>query len=149
MSLVTGFEPPDGAIDDTLYRTREMRWLEYVPGQAWIKIMWTGAAFGDWAVLFRWKKGFVAPAHKHLSGSHTYILSGKLEVRSGVLNAGDYIYEPNGAVHGATTALEDTEYLFVGNGPLLNFDADGNITGYFGWEQLERMRRRWSEDDPA
>lgn len=124
---------------DTLYRTSEMDWLEYVPGQASIKILWTGSEGGAWAVLFRWKAGFVAPAHKHLSGSHTFVLSGKLLVGKDHLVAGDYLYEANGSFHGATTAEQDTEYLFIGNGPLLNFEGDV-ISGYFGWEQLEAMR---------
>src|SRR5690606_6122527 len=101
----------------------------------------TGSESGSWAVLFRWLKGFTAPQHKHLSASHTFILSGKLKVRDGVLNAGDYVYEPNGMLHGATTALEDTEYLFICNGPVLFFDDDG-FTTYLGWEELERLRRQ-------
>ena len=42
-------------------------------------------------------------------------------------------------VHGATTALEDTEYIFMCDGPVLYFDDDG-FTGYLGWEQLQRLR---------
>ena len=38
-----------------------------------------------------WKRGYVAPPHKHLAGAHAFIISGKLQVRNGVLNAGDYI----------------------------------------------------------
>ena len=106
-----------------------------------MKILWTGSESGSWAVLFRWLKGYTAPQHKHLSASHTFILSGKLQVRDGVLNAGDYVYEPNGMLHGATTALEDTEYLFICNGSVLFYDDDG-FTSYLGWEELERLRRQ-------
>lgn len=60
-------------------------------------------------------------------------------MRDGVLEAGDYVYEPNGVLHGRTEALEDTEYLFICNGPLLFFDDD-KFTGYIGWEEWERMR---------
>jgi len=60
-------------------------------------------------------------------------------VRDGVLNAGDYIYEPNGVLHGATTALEDTEYLFICMGAVLFYDDNG-FTNYLSWEELERMR---------
>ena len=103
-------------------------------------MLYTGSEGGTWAVLFRWKKGFVAPPHKHLSASHTFIISGKLKVRDAILNEGDYVYEPNGVLHGATEALEDTVYLFICNGPLLYFDDNG-FTGYLGWEEIERMRR--------
>ena len=57
-----------------------------------------------------------------------------------ILAAGDYDYEPNGVLHGATTALEDTEYLFICEGPILFFDENGP-THYIGWEEMERMRR--------
>jgi anti-sigma factor ChrR (cupin superfamily) len=95
-------------------------------------------------VQFRWLKGFTAPQHKHLSASHTFILSGKLQVRDGTLDAGDYVYEPNGMLHGATTALEDTEYLFICNGSILFYDDDG-FTSYLGWEELERMKQQHSK----
>jgi quercetin dioxygenase-like cupin family protein len=124
---------------DTLYAASQMEWLEQTPGQAWIKILWTGSETGTWAVLFKWNKGYVAQSHKHLAAAHTYILKGKLQVRDAVLSAGDYVYEPNGVLHGATTALEDTEYLFICNGAILFFDED-SFTSYLSWEELERMR---------
>jgi hypothetical protein len=58
-----------------------------------------------------------------------------------VLETGDYVYEANGMLHGATTALQDTEYLFICNGPILSFDDD-RFTGYLGWEELTRLRDR-------
>ena len=127
------------ALADTFYPASQMEWLETTPGQAWMKILWTGSETGTWAVLLKWAKGYVAPAHKHLAAAHTYILKGRLQVRDAVLSAGDYVYEPNGVLHGATTALEDTEYLFICNGAVLFFD-ENNFTSYLSWEELERMR---------
>ena len=49
------------------------------------------------------------------------------------------VYEPNGMLHDETTALEDTEYLFISNGPVIFFD-DKNFTGYLGWEEWQRMK---------
>ena len=60
-------------------------------------------------------------------------------------NAGDYIYEPSGILHDATTALEDTTYLFICNGAVLYFD-ENNFTRYLNWEVVERMR---TQADPA
>jgi hypothetical protein len=42
-------------------------------------------------------------------------------------------------VHGETIAFEDTEYLFMCDGPVLFFD-DNSFTGYRGWEQLQRIQ---------
>lgn len=141
MPLPQEIMPINPALMDTLVRTGEADWIPqpFDPERAFIKILWTGSESGGWAVLFRWLKGFTAPQHKHLSASHTFILKGKLQVRDGILDTGDYIYEPNGMLHGATTALEDTEYLFICNGTVLFYDEDG-FTSYLGWEELHRLR---------
>jgi anti-sigma factor ChrR (cupin superfamily) len=138
MGLMQDVTPINDQLADWIVRADEP-WIETEKDKAWLKVLWTGEESGRWAALFRWKKGYVAAPHKHLSAAHTFILSGKLQVRSGVLNAGDYDYEPNGVLHGATTALEDTEYLFICDGPVLFYDDDG-IQSYLGWEELHRMR---------
>jgi hypothetical protein len=103
--------------------------------------IWTDAATGEWAVLYRWKKGFVAPRHKHLGAIHAYIVSGRLKLRDVELGPGDYIHEANGMVHDVTEALEDTLQLNVANGPLLFF-SDTEITGVAGWEQMRKVAER-------
>ena len=66
------------------------------------------------------------------------MLKGKLKIRDGVISEGDYDYEPNGVIHTEVTALEDSEYLFVCEGPVLFYDKDG-LTTYLGWEEITRM----------
>lgn len=139
MALPQDIRPVNSELMDTLVKASQMEWRETQKDMAWMKILWTGPESGHWAVLFKWKKGFVAVPHKHLSASHTFILKGKLQVRDGILDEGDYVYEPNGVLHQETKALEDTEYLFICHGPLLFFNEDG-FTSYMGWEELERMR---------
>lgn len=139
MALPQEIAPVNSELMDSLARTSEMDWIETVKGMAWMKILWLGPETGRWAVLLKWTKGYVAPPHKHLSAAHTFILKGRLQVRDGTLETGDYVYEPNGMVHGATTALEDSEYLFICDGPVLFFNED-RFTAYLGWEQLQRMR---------
>ena len=43
--------------------------------------------------------------------------------------AGNFVYAPNGLVHGATTELGDTERLFSCDGPVLYF-GENAITGF-------------------
>ena len=138
MPLPQDISPLNDQLADTRVEPGKLDWLETEPGAAWIKVLWTGAETGAWAAIFKWNKGYVAGPHKHLSAAHVYVMSGKLQVRDGVLNAGDYVYEPNGMLHGETTALEDTEYLFICNGPLI-FHDDDSFTSYLGWEELARM----------
>ena len=130
--------PINDQLADIIVRADEP-WIETQPGMAWIKVLWTGPETGRWAALFRRKKGYVASPHKHLSDAHTYVLKGKLQVRDGVLNAGDYDYEPNGVLHDETVALEDTGYLFICDGPVVFFDDEG-LTSYLSWEEMARLQ---------
>jgi quercetin dioxygenase-like cupin family protein len=138
MALPQDISPINNEVMDSIARTGEMDWVEYSPGSAYLKVLWVGAETGRWAVLLRWKKGHVAPPHKHLTAAHTYILSGRLRLRDEVVETGDYIYEANGMIHDETVAEEDTELLFICDGSILYFDED-HFTGYFGWEQVKRI----------
>lgn len=109
-------------------------------GKAFVKPLWSSSESGGWAVLFKWKAGFIAPAHKHLGSIHVFIASGKLKVRDQELNVGDYIYEPNGIIHDETAAIEDTVHINIGDGPILFFSEEG-IESYFGWEQVAALRQ--------
>ena len=149
MALPQDITPFNSELMDSLARTTDMDWIpnEADPERAFMKVLWTGSESGSWAVLFRWLKGYAAPPHKHLSASHTFILKGKLQVRDGTLDAGDYVYEANGMIHGATTALEDTEYLFICNGPVLFFGED-QFDGYISWEELKRAQDAFETSKP-
>jgi quercetin dioxygenase-like cupin family protein len=150
MALPQDIKPFNSELMDTLVSSSQIEWMPMAddPKRSFMKILWTGSESGTWAVLFRWLKGYVAPPHKHLTASHTFIISGKLQVRTGILNAGDYVYEANGMVHGATTALEDTEYIFICNGPVLFFNED-RFTAYLGWEELRRMQAAYDSKTSA
>ena len=139
--------PINDQLADIIVRADEP-WIETEPGKAWMKVLWTGSETSRWAALFKWKEGYTAAPHKHLSDAHTYVLKGKLQVRDGILGAGDYDYEPNGVLHGETVALEDTEYLFICDGPVLFYDANG-LTHYLGWEELARMKASASAGTPT
>ena len=140
MALPQDISPLNPGLMDTLVREADRDWIPTEEdGTAFLKVLWTGPETGRWAALFRWKKGYAAPTHKHLSAAHTFVLSGKLGIRDGVLEAGDYVYERNGMIHEKTIALEDSVYLFICDGPVLFFDDNG-FTSYLGWEELERMR---------
>jgi hypothetical protein len=139
MPLPQDINPFNQEIQDSLFRNTEP-WVPAEPdAMSAMKILWIGEETGTWAALFKWRKGFIAGQHKHLSASHTFIIKGKLKVRDGILDEGDYVYEPNGVLHGATEALEDTTYLFICHGPLLFFN-DEKFTGYMGWEELSKRR---------
>jgi anti-sigma factor ChrR (cupin superfamily) len=125
-------------IQNALTKTQEMKWVEMSPGETWAKVLFTSKETGAWGVLYKWRKGYVAAPHKHLSGAHIFILKGKLEYRGGILGVGDYGFESNGALHGATTTLEDCEFLFFCNGPILILESEDSEKplGCFTWEHI-------------
>jgi anti-sigma factor ChrR (cupin superfamily) len=148
MALPQDISPLNPELMDSVVRA-DQPWIPMdAEGTSFMKVLFAGAETGRWAVVLRWKKGYVAPPHKHLSAAHTYVLKGKLQIRDDTVEAGDSIYERNGMVHGATTALEDTEYLFICDGPVLFFDDDG-FTSYLGWEEVQRMQDAFEKSQAA
>ncbi len=148
MALPQDISPLNPELMDSVVRA-DQPWIPMdAESTSFMKVLYTGAETGRWAVVLRWKKGYVAAPHKHLSAAHTYVLKGKLQIRDDTVEAGDYIYERNGMVHGATTALEDTEYLFICDGPVLFFDDDG-FTSYLGWEEVQRMQDAFEKSQAA
>ena len=138
MPLDQEVAPINSQLMDTLVEASKLDWIQ-TTDLSYTKVLFTGSESGTWAVLYRWLKGYQARPHKHLSSSHTFVLSGKLKVRDAIINTGDYVYEPNGMLHEVTEALEDTDYIFICNGPIIYFDDDG-IAGYKGWEEVQRLR---------
>ena len=134
-------QPANPATRDTHVPGGEAGWVQTDKnGDAFIKVLWTSGDSGGWAVLYRFSKGYTAPAHKHLGAIHTYIISGRLQVSDAILAAGDYQYEANGVIHDTTVALEDTVYLNIADGPIVIFGEAG-FQYYVGWEQMLKLQR--------
>ena len=137
MALPQDIRPLFQSIQDTLARS-DLPWIERTP-KSFTKVLWVGRESGSWASLQLWKAGYTLQSHKHLAGAHLFVVSGKLQVRDGVLNAGDYCYEPAGVLHDATTALEDTVFLVDFSRADFLFD-DERFTGIQNWEVMEKLR---------
>lgn len=130
--------PLNSTTADALAAASGAPWIPMDAGSS-MRVLWTGAETGRWAVVFRWPKGYVAGRHKHLSAAHTYVLSGLLGIRDTRVGAGDYLYEANGMIHDETIALDDTEYLFICDGPVIFLGPEDQVMGYLGWEEIQRM----------
>ena len=139
MPLPQDITPFVESLEDTVVSASDDDWLETEPGKAWVRLLWSQPETGKYAGIYRWKKGYAAPSHKHFGAVYVYIISGKLQVRDNVMEAGDFLFEPNCMVHYATEALEDVDYLMLSDGPVLFFDEEG-FTGYFGWEEIRRLQ---------
>jgi quercetin dioxygenase-like cupin family protein len=118
-------------------------WIEQSPMTA-VRVLWVGSESGAWVSMHRWKAGFIARRHMHLAPAHVFCLSGRMRHNDtdAVMGPGDYSFEPAGAIHGATTALEDNVHLIFQLGAVLHLNDDGTPCGYHGWQAMEALRSR-------
>ena len=122
-------------------------WVEQSPETA-IKVLWASRENGSFVAMFRWKAGYVASRHKHTAGAHVYCIQGRMKHNSdevmnndGVMNPGDWVHEPSGTIHEATTAIDDNVHMVVFLGPVVRIDADGNPLSYFDAEKAQALMR--------
>lgn len=148
MALPQDIRPVNSELADSITRSSEIPWIETKPGQAWTKVLWVGPESGRWAVLLKWKKGYVAPPHKHLSAAFAFILSGKLQVRNSVYNAATSCTRPTAWCTAPPRRWRTPNTFFFCDGPVLFFDKD-NFTGYRGWEEVLRMQQQAERQQAA
>lgn len=117
----------------------DLDWIE-VPGGNAVKVLRVSEETGSWTALFRAAKGTVNPPHVHLGPADFYMISGMMEYRGGVSRAGDWIYEPNGARHEATTHPEETVYLANVHGAIAFLGDDDQIVGISDWRGMKALQ---------
>ena len=93
--------------------------------------------------------GSVFPAHRHLGAADFYVLEGAIEYRAGTARAGFWGYEPLGAIHEATTATEDTVYLFNSYGPIAFLAEDGSVASVMSWEAIRDLAKAVTAEQAA
>ena len=78
------------------------------------------------------------------------VIEGVLEFRGGVARTGDWIYEPNGAVHEATSHPEETIYLANVHGAIAFYGDDPGdggerpivaISDWRGMKAIQEMQK--------
>src|SRR5579859_1009 len=106
----------------SLVRSNEMDWIGTAAG---VKMLRISKETGWIAALVRGRAGQVNPPHTHLGPACFYVLEGGFEFRGGSARAGDWVWEPAGAVHPATSHSVDTVYLSNTYGPVMFHDKDG------------------------
>jgi 2,4'-dihydroxyacetophenone dioxygenase len=111
---------------DGLVHTADLEWKPLGPGTAY-RLLRVSAETGVWSAILKMDKGAVFAPHKHLGPAEIFILSGSTQDRHGTTRAGDYEFEPLGAEHPATTALEESLIHFTAHGPIAFHDEKGRI----------------------
>lgn len=124
--------------DGVLVQPSQMKWIPDGVGNE-LKILRVSSETGAWSALVKAPAGQVNPPHTHLGPADFYVISGVVDYRAGVARAGDWMYEPAGAVHQETSHPEDTVYLANVYGPLAFHDEDGNVAHVLDWRAIQAM----------
>jgi quercetin dioxygenase-like cupin family protein len=97
-----------------------------------LKVLRVSLATGVWVVRNRFAPGVELPTHKHTGPVEGFTLSGRWHYREYDFYSGpgSFIHEPAGSVHTLHVPEDNTEptdVLFVIEGALVNFGADGEV----------------------
>lgn len=99
------------------------------------------AVTGRWALYVRMQPGSRILPHKHLSSGEFFVTKGELLYDVGSAAVGVYGFEALGEVHERARAEVETEYLFLGHGPVAYPDENGAIAYVLDHEFLSRVAR--------
>jgi acetylacetone-cleaving enzyme len=100
---------------------------------------------GTWVTLFRQDAGTSVPRHRHHGVGEYFVMRGCIEVNGGAgkggvtATAGEYGYEPSGALHGETFFPVETVYLFTHHGPIEYLNDDGNAPSMMDWRGIKAL----------
>src|SRR2546426_11270697 len=130
----TYFDP----IDAALVRTKDQQWIDTGTGNQFI-VLRISKETGAWSALIKAPAGQVNAPHTHLGPADFYVISGGFDYRGGSARAGDWVYEPAGAVHEATTHTVDTIYLANVYGPVAFHDGKGGYAHVLDWRAVQAM----------
>jgi quercetin dioxygenase-like cupin family protein len=134
----------DSLVPAIAIKASEGKWVEFGPGVQ-MKLLRVSPETGQWSGLFRCAAGSVVPRHQHLGPSEYLMLEGKVEVRGGtdeggvLATAGDYVYEPNGAIHDANYFVEDSLLFTSSQGAMKFLDENDNISFICDWRVIRDM----------
>ncbi len=112
--------------EELLYRQQDLDWHSLGQG-AHYRLLRTSPETGQFSIILRLDAGGMFAGHYHLGAGEFLMLKGELNYKDDVARAGDWGYEPLGAVHADTHVDVDTELLFIGYGPIAFTGEDGGV----------------------
>jgi len=130
-----------------LVRSSREPWITLRQGA--IKLLRRSPETGWSHSLIRGDAGQVNAPHTHQGPAMFYVLEGGFEFRGGSAKVGDWVWEPAGAVHEATTHTEDTIYIGSLYGPVGMHEDGGRPAGYgdpIGASLVRTSELPWLDD---
>ncbi len=126
------------SIGAALVRTSKKEWIATGDGNEFL-VLRISKETGAWSALVKAKAGQVNAPHTHIGPADFYVLKGGFDYRGGSAREGDWVYEPAGAMHEATTHPVDTVYLANVHGPVAFHDGKGGFAGILDWRAVQKM----------
>jgi 2,4'-dihydroxyacetophenone dioxygenase len=126
---------------DLLVRCQDLPWHPLGPG-TWFKLLRVSEETGVWTSLIKMEAGSRFAPHKHLGAAEFFVVKGEFDYRAGTAKAGDYGYEPLGAIHGATTCTVESEYVITTYGPIAFLNEDGSVQMLYDFSAAKKL---WDE----
>lgn len=126
---------------DLLVRCKDLPWHPLGPG-TWFKLLRISEETGVWTSLIKMEAGSRFAPHKHLGAAEFFVIKGEFDYRGGTAKAGDYGYEPLGAIHGATTCTVESEYVITTYGPIAFLNEDGSVQTMYDFAAAKTL---WDE----
>jgi anti-sigma factor ChrR (cupin superfamily) len=131
----------------SLIRTREQPWIDMGGGNQVI-VLRVSKETGFFSMLIKAPAGQVNAPHTHIGAADFYVIEGGFDYRGGSARAGDWVYEPAGAMHDATTHPMDTIYLANSYGPIAFHGKDGGYSHITDWRSIQAMQERAGQPQP-
>ena len=126
---------------DLLVRCKDLPWHPLGPG-TWFKLLRVSEETGVWTSLIKMEAGSRFAPHKHLGAAEFFVVKGEFDYRAGTAKAGDYGYEPLGAIHGATTCTVESEYVITTYGPIAFLNEDRSVQMLYDFSAAKKL---WDE----
>ncbi|MEZ5233781.1 MAG: cupin domain-containing protein [Acidimicrobiia bacterium] len=129
-------------------RSEELPWLGDEHG-AGVRVLALNPEAGWFTMLIKGRAGQVNPPHTHIGGASFYVLSGGFDYRGGSAREGDWVWEPAGSVHDATTHPVDTVYFGQIYGPVAFHNKEGRPPRMVDWLSTQRLVDRAAGGGPS
>ncbi len=130
--------------EELLWNTESLPWHSLGAG-AYYRLLRVSPETGQFSIILRLDAGGCFSGHYHLGAGEFLMLKGALKYKDSVARAGDWGYEPLGAVHADTNVDVETELLFIGYGPIAFTDADGGVAQILDAKLLSDVAQGTSE----
>ncbi|WP_084419764.1 2,4'-dihydroxyacetophenone dioxygenase family protein [Henriciella litoralis] len=112
--------------EELLYNPKDLKWHSLGNG-AHYRLLRVSPETGHFSIILKLDAGGMFAGHYHLGAGEFLMLKGELKYKDSTAKAGDWGYEPLGAVHADTNVEMETELLFIGYGPIAFTGEDGSI----------------------